>query len=67
MYLELGMVIEPFGTISAVAYISCERYYFLLNRYGIVSMMPADVVESDDEPLELPYRQVPQRDRLRTA
>ena len=33
------------GIIVAVAFISGERYYFMLDKYGGVAMMPASVVE----------------------
>lgn len=36
----------PWGRIAAVAYISGERYYFLINKHGTVSMLPADIVEA---------------------
>ena len=35
-----------YGTISAIACIEGERYYFLIDRFGTVSMLPADVLES---------------------
>lgn len=43
--LQLGLQVEPWGIIQAVAFLSGERYYFLTGRGG-VAMMPAGVVES---------------------
>jgi len=33
------------GTVSAVGTISGERYYWLIDRNSVMSLMPSDVVE----------------------
>lgn len=45
MRLELGERVEPYGTVEAIGLLSGERYYWLIDKHGVVSMMPADVVE----------------------
>ncbi len=42
--IPLGTVVKPWGKVAAVRY-DGERYYFLIDKDGSVSMMPADVVE----------------------
>jgi hypothetical protein len=42
--VQLGVVI-PLGTVKAVGSVGGERYYWILDKHGTVSMMPADVVE----------------------
>jgi hypothetical protein len=41
----LGQIVKPWGKIGAIGFVKGERYYFLIDREGSVSMMPADVVE----------------------
>ncbi len=36
-----------FGKIKAIANLSGERYYFMIDKYGTVSMMPACVIENN--------------------
>jgi hypothetical protein len=36
------------GKIAAVGFIGGERYYWMIDRYGTVAMMPADAVEPRD-------------------
>ena len=43
--LRLGKK-TPWGRISAVGLTGGERYYWMIARNGVVSMMPADVVEA---------------------
>jgi hypothetical protein len=46
--LFIGTVVEPWGKIYAVGSLSGEireRYYWLVDAGGNVSMMPADVIE----------------------
>ena len=33
------------GRVAAVGILSGERYYWLIDKHGVVSMMPADAVE----------------------
>lgn len=33
------------GKIKAIGFISGERYYWMIDKYGCISMMPACVVE----------------------
>jgi hypothetical protein len=42
---RIGEIVLPFGVIGAVGCIQGERYYWLVDKHGSVSMMPADVVE----------------------
>lgn len=44
--IEIGTVVKPWGTVMAVGIHGGERYYWLSNKYGVISMMPADVVET---------------------
>lgn len=44
--LMLGTVVKPWGKIGAVLLTDGERYYHLIDKHGMVSMMPADVVEA---------------------
>jgi hypothetical protein len=37
--LTIGTKIRGYGTIEAIAWLG-ERYYFLINKYGVVSMIP---------------------------
>lgn len=41
-----GQRVNPWGEIGAVGCIHGERYYWLIDCHGTVSMMPADVVEA---------------------
>ena len=65
--IALGTVISLYGhhwTVGAVALTGGERYYFLTDRNGVVSMMPADVVEvgQDSAPRAAPRPpQLPQK------
>jgi hypothetical protein len=34
----------PYGKIAGVLFIG-ERYYLLINKEGVVALMPADVIE----------------------
>jgi hypothetical protein len=43
--LPINRVVKPYGKIAAVGVIKGERYYWLVDARGDVSMMPADVVE----------------------
>ena len=43
--LELGTVVNPYGKIVAVAWITGERYYFLIAKNKSVAMMPACSLE----------------------
>ena len=43
--LRLGKK-TPWGRISAVGLTGGERYYWMIARNGVISMMPADVVEA---------------------
>lgn len=43
--LRIGMNVRGYGRIIAVGYVG-ERYYWLKNASGVVSMMPADVIEA---------------------
>lgn len=46
--VPLGTAIPPLGRIEAIASISGERYYFLIDKQGNVSMLPADVIEQSN-------------------
>jgi len=37
----------PWGTVEAISFREGERYYMMINKHGVVSLMPADVVEPD--------------------
>ncbi len=46
--LSLGTIVEPWGEIAMVGSgggVFSERYYWLVDDMGGVSMMPADVIE----------------------
>lgn len=43
--LALGTKVKPWGTVEAVGITGGERYYWLIDKHGTVSMMPACVVE----------------------
>jgi len=45
--IPLGTIVKHWGKVAAVGYISGERYYWLVDKRGSVSMMPADTVESE--------------------
>jgi len=45
--LKLGTVVKPYGKVSAVGFISGERYYWFVDKYGSVAMMPASAVERE--------------------
>lgn len=45
--LSLGTLLKSKWKIAAVHFIEGERYYFLINENGDISMMPADVVEAE--------------------
>lgn len=45
--LQLGTKTR-WGKIAAVGFIGGERYYWMIDRYGTVAMMPADAVEPRD-------------------
>lgn len=45
--VPLGTVVKPWGTAEAIASLHGERYYFLIDKHKVVSMMPADVVEAE--------------------
>ena len=44
MILTLGTVIEPWGKLVAVGFVG-ERYYWFISKYGVITMLPASVVE----------------------
>lgn len=44
--LPLGTPVKPWGKIIAVGWYG-ERYYWLENDHGDISMMPARVVENN--------------------
>jgi len=44
--VALGTEIKPYGRISAVGWVG-ERYYWLVNKRGDVSMIPASIIERD--------------------
>lgn len=39
----------PWGPIGAVGVVGGERYYWMIDKHGVVSMMPACVVEEADD------------------
>lgn len=43
--IPLGNIVEPYGRIQMVGTTLGERYYWLEDKYGTISMMPADVIE----------------------
>jgi hypothetical protein len=43
-------VVKPYGKIGAVGLLQGERYYWLIDKHGTVSMMPADVIEPRSPP-----------------
>jgi hypothetical protein len=43
--IPLGTNVKPYGKVSAVGCIQGERYYWLLSKEGVVSMIPADFLE----------------------
>jgi len=43
--LQLGTLIKPYGKIAAVGMLKGERYYWLCDTWGVVSMMPASLIE----------------------
>ncbi len=43
--LEIGLTVSPYGKIAAIMLTGGERYYFLIDEVGTVSMMPASVIE----------------------
>lgn len=45
--LPLGAM-TPWGKIAAVGVLSGERYYWMLDKHGTISMMPATVVGVSD-------------------
>lgn len=44
--LRIGTVVEPYGKIGAILFLSGERYYHLIDDDGCVSMMPAEMIEA---------------------
>jgi hypothetical protein len=44
--IKLGSTVKPYGTVVGVGMISGERYYWFTDHRGVVSMMPAIVVET---------------------
>jgi hypothetical protein len=46
--LSLGTK-TPWGTVQAVALTGGERYYWMQDRSGVISMMPWFVVEPDSD------------------
>ena len=44
--LIIGTVVEPWGEIVAVGHVG-ERYYWLLDDDGTISMIPAPTIEED--------------------
>jgi len=51
-HLSLGTKIANMGKIGAVGIIEGERYYWLVGLGGVVSMMPACVVEALAHPID---------------
>lgn len=49
--LPLGTRIPHYGTISAVGWVG-ERYYWLEDQHGDISMMPASLIEGLHQPQE---------------
>lgn len=43
--INLGTIIEPWGKVAAVGITGGERYYWLINKHGTVSMIPATDIE----------------------
>ncbi len=43
--LTLGKQYRPYGTLEAITSLDGERYYFFMARCGVVSMMPAMIME----------------------
>lgn len=43
--VPIGTAVRPYGSVQAVGLIQGERYYWLIDKQGIVSMMPADDIE----------------------
>ncbi len=42
--LPIGKVINPFGKIVMIGHVG-ERYYWFKNKCGVISMLPAKLVE----------------------
>ncbi len=47
--VPLGTVVKPWGKVSAVGFTGGERYYWLIDEHGTVSMMPASLIEPTAE------------------
>lgn len=48
-FIPLGTVVEPYGRVGAVGTIEGERYYWFVDDEDCVAMMPAFVIEPDEE------------------
>lgn len=44
--LDVGKTVKPYGKIAAIMLTGGERYYFLIDKHGVVSMIPALVIEA---------------------
>lgn len=55
--LMLGTNVNPWGKIGMVGVTGGERYYWLTDDRGMVSMIPADMVENAAR--EVKYAQIP--------
>ena len=44
-YLPLGTIVKPYGRVAAVGTTGGERYYWLIDKHGTVSMIPAVEIE----------------------
>lgn len=45
--LPLGAKVPIYGTIEMIGCLRGERYYWLINKHGVVSMMPDFIIEPE--------------------
>lgn len=43
--IPLGTQIPPYGKVVAVGWVG-ERYYWMVDNKGVISMMPASMIEA---------------------
>ena len=45
--VPLGSKVKPYGYVAAVLITGEERYYLLLDKHNVVSLIPANVIEPE--------------------
>jgi hypothetical protein len=50
MLIALGTIVTPHGRVAAVGVLRGERYYWMIDHAGTVSMMPAIVIVTHTPP-----------------